>query len=113
MFRRDLKLQSTAEVAVISYLPINVLLQTDGAVRGGAAAQGIRGSAAALPLALSFGLELSGLHLFQRLDGHSVHRALWWRGRRTIKMNNCQKTGFVMMFFFFFLHASVIYDSSL
>ena len=65
-----------------SHLPVDVLLQTDGAVRGGAAAQRIRGSAAALALALSFRLELASLHLLQRLDGHSVHGALWWGGGR-------------------------------
>lgn len=63
-----------------SYLTIDVLLQTNGTVRGGAAAQRIRGSAAALALSLAFGLELSCLHLFQSLDGHSVHRALWRGG---------------------------------
>lgn len=63
-----------------SYLTIDVLLQTNGTVRGGAAAQRIRGSAAALALSLAFGLELSRLHLFQSLDGHPVHRALWRGG---------------------------------
>lgn len=58
---------------ILPHLPVNVFLQTDGAVGGGAAAQRIRGSAAALALDLSFGLELSGFHLFQGLDGHSVH----------------------------------------
>lgn len=67
-----------------SYLTIDVLLQTNGTVRGGAAAQRIRGSAAALALSLAFGLELSCLHLFQSLDGHSVHRALWRGGCGTV-----------------------------
>lgn len=62
----------------VSYLPVDVLLQTDGAVGGGAATQGIRRAAAALALAFSFGLELARLHLFQSLDGHSVHGALRW-----------------------------------
>lgn len=61
---------------VFSYLPVDVLLQTDGAVGGGAAAQRVGGSAAALALAFSFSLELARLHLLQSLDGHSVHGAL-------------------------------------
>lgn len=70
-----------ADAGVFSYLPVDVLLQTDGAVRRGAAAQWIRGSTAALALAFSFGLELARLHLLQSLDGHSVHGALQWGGR--------------------------------
>lgn len=81
MFRRVLTRKFLRDGAdqdqnAFSHLPIDVLLQTDGAVRGGAAAQRVRGSAAALALALSFGLELSRLHLLQGLDGHSVHGAL-------------------------------------
>lgn len=79
---KQVKLNSNQRVSVFSHLPIDVFLQTDGAVRGGAAAQWIRGSTAALTLALSLGLELSCLHLFQGLDGHSVHGALWWGGGR-------------------------------
>lgn len=59
-----------------SHLPIHVLLQTDGTVGGGAAAERVRGSAAALAQALSLGLELPRLHLLQGLDGHPVHGAL-------------------------------------
>lgn len=68
--------QMTLNLTFFSHLPVDVLLQTDGAVGGGAAAQRIRGSTAALALALSFGLELSRLHLFQGLNGHPVHGAL-------------------------------------
>lgn len=59
-----------------SHLPIHVLLQADGAVRGGAAAQRVGGSAAALALTFALGFELPGLHLLQSLDGHPVHGAL-------------------------------------
>lgn len=72
----------TVDEQRLSHLPIDVLLQTDGAVRGGAAAQRIGGSAAALTLALSLRLELARLHLLQRLDGHSVHGALWWSRKK-------------------------------
>lgn len=65
-------------VSVFSYLPVDVLLQANGAVGGGAAAQRIRRSTAALALPFPFSLELPRLHLLQRLDGHSVHGALQW-----------------------------------
>lgn len=71
------KKRTRLSVSVFSYLPVDVLFQTDGAVGRGAAAQGVGGSAAALTLALPFGLELPRLHLFQGLARHSVHGALW------------------------------------
>lgn len=73
-----------------SHLPVHVLLQTDGAVGGGAAAERIRGSAAGLAQALSLGLELPGLHLLQGLDGHPVHGALRGEGGRgAVRGSSC------------------------
>lgn len=58
------------------YLPINVLLQADGTVRGGAATECVQCSTATFPVALTFGLKLPGLHFFQCLHCKPVHGIL-------------------------------------
>jgi len=60
----------------ILYLPINVLLQADGTVRGRAATECIQSTAATFPVSLAFGLELPGLHFFQCLHCKPVHGIL-------------------------------------
>lgn len=60
----------------ILYLPINVFLQADGTVRGGAATERVQCSTATFPVSLTFGLELPGLHFFQCLHSKPVHGIL-------------------------------------
>lgn len=64
------------------HLPIQVLLQANGTVGGGAAAEGVQSSAAALAVALQLGCELSGLHLLQGLHCQAVQGILPWGGGR-------------------------------
>lgn len=77
---------------VVSYLAVDVLLQTNSAVGGGAAAQRVGDPAAALARPFPFSLELPGLHLFQRLDGHPVHGALRREGRDEDTVNQSRWT---------------------
>lgn len=60
----------------ILYLPINVLLQADGTVRGRAATECIQSTAATFPVSLAFRLKLPGLHFFQCLHCKPVHGIL-------------------------------------
>lgn len=59
------------------YLSINVLLQADGTVGRGAAAECVQSSTAPLPAPLTLGVELSGFHLLQSLYSQPVHGVLW------------------------------------
>ena len=58
------------------YLPVDVLLQADGTVRRGAAAERVQGPAAPLPASLALGVELPGFHLLQGLHSQPIHGIL-------------------------------------
>lgn len=58
------------------YLSVDVLLQADGTVGRGAAAECVQGPAAALPAPLALGVELPGFHLLQSLHSQPVHGIL-------------------------------------
>lgn len=58
------------------FLPINVLLQADGTVRGGAATECIQCSTVTFSVSLTFGLKLPGLHFLQCLHCKPVHGIL-------------------------------------
>lgn len=65
------------------HLPIQVLLQANGTVGGGAAAQGIQRTTAALTVPFQLGCELPGLHLFQSLHSQAVQGILPLREKKT------------------------------
>lgn len=93
----QLRSQPMLKKPFMLYLPIDVLLQADGAVRGGAATECVQRSAAAFPVSFTFGFKLPGLHFFQCLHCKPVHGILqkkeekWKRQRCCVR--DCNLVG--------------------